>query len=169
MDVYMVVLRLIHIFAGIYWVGAGFFLAAVMLPTVKRLGNGGNAYMLNVYKHSVFNVGMAIASLLTTLSGVLLYLRVSDGFSGEWMRSTSGIVLGIGAVAGIAAFLHGAARISRSGVQHMALLEEADGSEISTEQEQKLQSMLDLMIREGQISLILLVIAVVGMASARYM
>ncbi len=32
MDTLMVVLRLVHIFAGIAWVGAGFFMMLVLVP-----------------------------------------------------------------------------------------------------------------------------------------
>ena len=37
MDTYMVVLRIVHILAGVFWVGAAFTVILVIQPTAKEL------------------------------------------------------------------------------------------------------------------------------------
>lgn len=38
MDVYMLVLRLVHFFSGIFWVGATFAMIGFVVPTAQSLG-----------------------------------------------------------------------------------------------------------------------------------
>lgn len=93
----ILVARAIHILAGVYWAGAMFVLAGSMLPAMR---NGGGPALAPVMK----SIGMrsGIAALISIFAGFYLFagLHAHDD-------STGGKVLGIGATAGILAFLVG--------------------------------------------------------------
>ena len=171
MDTLMVILRLIHIFAGIAWVGFGLFLLFLLVPTVRKVGPEGRAFMRGFLKHSGFNRVMPIVSLLTTAAGLWLYYKVSDGFNADWMNSTGGMVLSIGSVAGLLAFGHGATATGPATEKIVKLGDaiEAQGGPPSPDQLAEMQTLQKKMGLHGRISVGLLVIAVVGMSAARYM
>ncbi len=165
MDLFMVILRLIHIFAGIVWVGAGFFMFLIVIPTMAKMRNG--QVMQNIMTHSRYSMIMGASAGLTVLAGILLYGRV---YSSDWLSTAPGIVLTIGAVAGILAAGHGGAVLSRLQAEQMKLsqaiaAQNGPPNEAHQAEMAALQQKMQLHVR---ISLILLVIAVVGMSSWRY-
>jgi len=171
MDEYMVVLRLVHIFAGIVWVGAAWFMAFKLNPTVRALGKDGQAFMRHLMQHSNTSRMMMVSSLLTTLAGLLLYYRVSDHFNSDWITSTGGAVLTIGSLAGIGEFLFGGAVIGPTAKKLAGIgaeLERAGGPP-SADQMALLKALQSRLGRAETISLILTIIAVAGMSAARYM
>lgn len=171
MDIYIIVLRLIHIFAGIFWVGSGFFMVGLFIPAMRAQGPQGGRFMYGLMKYSRFNVAMPVSSLLTTAAGVLLYWEVSDGFNADWMGSDPGIVLSIGVTAGLLAFGHGAAVTGPTAGKVEKAMDAAffkDGPP-SPEEAATLQVLGAKMGHHAMISLVLMIISVVGMASARYM
>lgn len=171
MDIVMIVLRLVHIFAGILWAGAGFFLLLVLMPAMNAMGQEGIRFRQGFIVKSRFNTVMPIASLLTTLAGVLLFVRVSDHFNSDWLSSDSGIVLSIGSLAGWLAFGHGITTTGAAFKKSAALLKtiEAQGTPPTESQVAQLQALGRKSIRHGRISVLLLIIAIVGMSAARYM
>lgn len=171
MDVYMVVLRILHIFAGILWVGAGFFYVVVLMPSLKQTGKKAYPLFLAVSGNRVGKVLMPATALLTTVAGLLLYERVSGRFDADYMKSTQGIVLSIGVLAGLGAFGHGGAVLGRSTeklVQKITELE-AQGEAPSAAQQAEVDNMMDYLAKHANISLGLMIVAVLGMAAARYM
>lgn len=171
MDEYMVFLRLVHIFAGIVWVGAAWFMAFVLNPTVHALGRDGQAFMRGLARHSHVSHMMMVSSLLTTLAGLLLYYRVSDHFNSDWMSSTGGVVLTIGSLAGIAEFLIGGMVIGPTTGQLSGLGAEIErgGGPPSADQLARLGALQSRLGQIENISVVLTVVAVAGMAAARYM
>jgi uncharacterized membrane protein len=171
MDWLMIVLRLVHIFAGIMWVGSGLFLLFLLVPTVRKLGPEGQGFFTGFLKYSGFVRLIPIVSLLTTVAGLWLYYKVSDGFNADWMKSDGGIVLSIGSVAGVLAFGHAATATGPASGQIVKLGDAIDAAAgpPSPEQIAQMQALQRKMTLNGWISVGLLVIAVIGMASARYM
>jgi uncharacterized membrane protein len=169
MDTYMVILRLIHIFAGIFWVGSAMFIAGFVMPTVRATQADGTRFMQGMYKHTRLLAAMPVAAILTTAAGVLLYVRVSDHFNSDWITATGGIVLTVGSVAGILAFGHGAATVGRLSGEMAAALREIEGQAATPDQLAHIQQLGRKLGTHSNISLVLMIIAVVGMASARYM
>jgi uncharacterized membrane protein len=171
MDEYMVILRLIHIFAGIVWVGFAWFMTFVITPTVRASGQDGQVIMRNLFKHSRLLSVMPVTSLLTTVSGLLLYYRISDHFNSDWMSSTAGVVLTIGSVAGIAEFVFGSVVIGPTGnnLTRLGAEIERQGGPPSGEQLARLRALQHRMGQAELPSTVLTVVAVIGMAAARYM
>ncbi len=171
MDALMIALRLVHIFAGIFWAGSGLFLLIVLMPAMDVMGQEGNRFRQGFVAKSRFNKAMPIASLLTTVAGLWLFVRVSDEFNSDWMSSDGGIMLSIGSLAGLLAFGHGAS-VTGPTFQKMADLInaiEAQGSPPTDEQIAELQQLGQKSHIHGRISVALMVIAIIGMSAARYM
>lgn len=171
MDLMMIIFRLIHIFAGIIWVGAGFFMLLVLVPAIRSMPRDTPTVMSSAVFQKRFSRVMAISAILTTLFGLALYGEVSDGFNADWMSSDGGIVLTIGSLAGLLAFGHGAGTLGPLQTKLARLgetLSEQDGPP-SAEQRAELQALQAKSVRHAQISMVMLVIAVAGMAAARYM
>ena len=171
MDVYVVFLRLVHIIAGVFWVGAALLMLGFISPTVSALGPAGGAFMERFIKKSRYPVAMAVTSLLTTVAGLLLYWRVSNGFSGEWMQSTSGLVLSVGAAAGILAFVIGSFVIGPTAGQIGRLGDEIAAHQGPPTPEEgaamhRLQAKVE---RISRFEAVLMLVALVGMAAARYL
>ena len=167
----MLIFRLIHIFAGAFWFGAGVFMIAFIEPTLKNVGAGGQPFMRAFIKHTKFGVAMPVSAILTTIAGVALFYRVSDHFNADWMGSTAGIVLSIGATAGLLAFLHGATMIGPNTSKMSRMMDELDKLQgpPSDEQVARMRALQRASLVHGRISALLIVVAMSCMISAKYL
>jgi len=159
MEVYIIVLRILHIFAGIFWVGAALLTTFALIPMVKSVGGEGHKAMHLFLSKSRFPFFMPVTALVTTVAGLLLYERSSGGFDADWMRSANGIVLSIGVVAGILAFGHGIG-LGRTSDKYAKAIETGNEAEIN--------ALFDRVVTSSYVSMGLLIITVLGMVSFRY-
>ena len=104
--VYITLLRIIHIFSAVTWVGGSIFMASVMGPTVRAAGPEGGRFMMRMASFGQLSKVLTMGALGTVLAGLLLYYPTSGGLNGAWLSSAHGITLTLGALVGIAAFLH---------------------------------------------------------------
>src|SRR5437016_1779551 len=111
MNLLLVLLRLIHIVGAFAWVGLGATMSFYIAPAAVAAGENGFRYMKSLFSQSGFAMSFAIVSGITTLAGILLYLV---GGASSHFSQTGNIVLGIGAVAGLAAAVHGGAILGRT-------------------------------------------------------
>ena len=170
MDLYMVVLRLIHIFAGIFWVGNVWYLVLFFLPRVKRFGPE-TGRIMQTMSAQPFPMSMTIAAVSVALSGILMYGNVSKGFSREWILTPTGIVLGIAGVLGILAVLEGFI-VSRPAAERMAQLGRqaaAPGGPPNPAAMQEMQALSAKLERGVYRTAYVVGLIVVGMAIARYL
>lgn len=165
--VLVTILRVIHIVAGVIWVGAGILLSMYIEPAIEKMGGDGRKFMKTLYTQTPFDKLMPIVALSTTVAGLILYYFVSGGFSPDYMRSGQGIVLSIGALFGLLAFGHGAFALGRLNGVYIAKSKEA-GESPTEAQNQELLELEAKLRRHGRISMWLAVIALLGMAGARY-
>jgi uncharacterized membrane protein len=101
-------LRIIHIFAAVAWIGGGIFMVSILGPTVQAAGPEGGRFMMRMASTGRLSRVLTMSSILTILAGLLLYYPTSGNLNGAWLSSAHGITLTIGAIVGILAFLHGA-------------------------------------------------------------
>lgn len=165
MDV--VIARIVHIFAGIGWAGAGFLALLVISPWVRQMQAQGNGGAANFYGTSRWSAFMAGAGVLTVLAGLYLYFRLSNGFQNSWLSSNGMAVLGIGAVAGVLALIHGGAILGRMQGEMSKFAATIQGAP-TAEQRTRLAALAGQLQTHTYISFALVVIAVAGMAIARY-
>lgn len=100
-------LRLIHILAGVFWVGSVLFFARFLLPTAAALGPAAGPVMEHLARVRRVPQVLLGAGAANILTGLALYWHDSMGFRAEWLGSTPGMIFGAGAVLSIIAILIG--------------------------------------------------------------
>ncbi len=170
MDIVLVVMRLVHILAGTFWVGAALLTTFFVEPAARGLGPEGGKFMQRLSGAHRMPVYMSLAALLTTLAGLWLYWRASVGFVIPWILAPSGLTLTIGALAGILAAILGSVVMSPT-AKRMAELGKAMQAAGGPPQPEQLAAMGALQARLHRAGLwdaALLIVSVTGMAVARY-
>ncbi len=169
MDIVLISLRLLHIVSAFAWIGLGATSTLYIAPTAIASGESGLRFLKFLLTRTSFGSAFGIAAGLTTLAGLALY-----AFAEPWTRfsSTGNIVLGIGAVAGILATLHGGAatgRATRALGDALAQHIPENTSPLSTEALLVLREHAEKLLTHSRISFVLMLIALIGMGSARYL
>jgi uncharacterized membrane protein len=171
MNIYLIqFLRIIHIVAGSLWVGGAVAYFAFVGPSVKASGPAGGQFMQQFIERRKYPIYMTIASALTILAGVPLYLSASGGLQWSWITSGPGVVFSIGSVVAIVVFFLGtlmiAPRAQRLGVLGKEIGKA--GGPPSPTQAAELQQ-LDRELAQIELAdFVLLMIATLTMATARY-
>ncbi len=166
----LIILRIFHIGSAILWVGGAATMLFIVAPTVRKLGPVGGQFMNGMVLNSNWVQWMPIHAVVTTLSGVILYVLVSNTFNPAWFRQPSSIVLSIGSVFGLLAFGHGSAALgkytgkSKELATEMTELQGPPSDELMRRIREN-AAKIDL---HSKISFSLMVVAVVTMASHRY-
>ena len=102
----LLVLRLVHILGGLFWVGAGLFTTFFLAPALKASGPAaGGAVMGHLLKRHMMTI-MPIVALLTILSGIRLMWIVSAA-SPHWFQHAQGHTYSVAGALSIIAFLTG--------------------------------------------------------------
>jgi uncharacterized membrane protein len=166
----MIVLRLIHILTGVFWAGTAMSIAWFMLPAQSALGQAGLAFIQEVMFRRHLRMVLLSAMVLTLLSGLAMYGRLTMVSNGTWTSSTIGMILGIGAVTGIIAGGFGVV-VGNTAKKMLKLggVIQASGGPATDEQRKEMQRFQSLMVSAYKITASLLVITVAAMASARYL
>lgn len=84
----LIVLRLVHVLGGIFWVGSGLFTAFFFAPALKQSGTNPGPLFAALGKRRLFLVLPTVA-LLTILSGARL-MSIASGGSAEYFASATG-------------------------------------------------------------------------------
>ena len=167
MDVFVVVLRVIHIVAGVLWAGAAFFNVLLLEPAINTSGAEGQKTMGALQRLGMVMI-LTVAGALTILSGLLLYGRDSAGFQMSWIASPQGIVFTIGALAGIIGGALGGS-MTGGGARRLGELGAAvaqAGGKPTAEQAAQMTALQQRIHLGGQLNAALLLIAVMAMAIA---
>jgi uncharacterized membrane protein len=171
MNIYLVILlRLIHVVAGILWGGAAVYYLFFVKPSVKAIGPAGPQFMQNMVVRRKLPVFMISASLLTVLAGGILYWFSSGGFNAAWIASGPGIGFTTGSIAALVAFVFGTFGIGPTAEQIGALGGQiaASGQGPTPEQAARMQALEKRLNFAEQVDFIMLAIAMLTMATARY-
>jgi uncharacterized membrane protein len=103
----LIVLRLIHVMGGIFWVGAMMYNTFFLMPAMNAAGpQASGAVSKGLMARHLFTVMPAVA-ILTMLSGFRLMQITSAGFAATWFQSRSGSTFAMGGLAAIIAFVGG--------------------------------------------------------------
>ena len=170
MDLLLIILRLVHIVLGAFWVGTMIFNAFFLMPSMLEAGPDGMKVAAGLAKRRFLDVLPPVAGL-TILSGLWLYWKASLGFQPAYMGSAVGMTYGLGAVAALIAFGLGIA-IMRPSMLNAAALSQAAASAAPDDRAAKLAEASALRLRGAQtakVVAVVLIIAVAAMAVGRYM
>lgn len=166
MDILMLVLRLVHILAGIVWGGGALIMEFFIGRTILATGETGQKFAQHLMNKVRLHRFMTVAARSTVLAGIVLYWIDSDGFTSAWMRSGAGIGFGIGAVFGLIAFVFGAifgssnAKLAEVGAQIQGKPTDAQLTQIQALQK-RIQTVSPIHVSS-------MILAMVFMATARY-
>ena len=166
----MLLLRILHIVAGVYWAGAVFFFVTFLEPSLRDTGPDGGKVMGAMIRRG-YMTAMPIMALITILSGIDLMRRVSGNFAGEWFATRPGMTLSTGAVAAVLALLIGVVVMRPTAVRIGALAAEAQGLDGPARESRMAEAgaLRDRARVVGRGVALLLVVSVVAMAAARYL
>ncbi len=171
MDWFAIALRILHIGTGLFWVGAAYTFFWFIEPTAKALGADASRFMEEVTVKRRFPIVITVGAALAILSGLALYWRDSGGLRLEWITSPTGLGFTVGGLAAIIAFAIGLVFIKPNVDRLGALggLLQAEKRPPNAEEADELERIDGIMRRAGIADMVLLTVAVVAMASARYL
>ena len=162
----IIILRLLHIIFGTFWVGSALFLAIILEPQTRALGPA-------IQRPVMSAVGRVMAPILTAsaaisiLAGVALVVRLRWGHLDTLFNTGWGWAIIVGSVAALAAFLVGG--VSGMTVARMGRLGRAiEGRPPTPEEGARLQGLGGRVTLLARTTAVLLVVAVGAMASARF-
>jgi uncharacterized membrane protein len=104
-DIVMLVLRVLHLFCGAFWVGGALVGAFFLGPAVQRMGPDGGRFMHELMQRRRFGLYMTLAGGFTVLTGLAF---LGHGMSSEvWRASTYGRTMMTGSALGVLALVLG--------------------------------------------------------------
>jgi hypothetical protein len=171
MDTYMVVLRIVHILAGAFWVGAAVVVFVFLQPAAREVGPAAGPLMMHLAQKKRLPDIVLGAAGITILAGLLMYWRVSGGFDPDWIGSASGIAITVGALSAIVAVALGGSVVRPSMLAAAAVGRQvaASGGPPTPEQAAQIQVLQDRVRATGKVIVPLLLFATAAMAAASYL
>jgi uncharacterized membrane protein len=166
MNTLVIVLRLLHIFAGVVWAGTTILFYFMIGPAISATGDAGKAFIGYLITKARFTTVISAAAGTTVLAGLILYWIDSQGFTSAWMTSGAGIGFAIGGLAGITAFVLGI-MFGRNNTELVRIGSQIQGPP-TPEQLADIQGVQGKQKRIGPIRVTAMIIAVLFMATARY-
>ena len=166
----IVILRIIHIVGGVFWVGSALFGALLLAPALRAVGPGAGPVMNQLVKVRKMPVLMMTSGIATMIAGIWLLVIDSAGQPGVWMRSGTGRTFAIGGAMAIVAFLLGMA-VNMPVSKRLAAIGAAAGARggpPTPEEQAEVQRLQGRMSVASQAVTLLLVLATSAMAIARY-
>jgi uncharacterized membrane protein len=166
MNILMVILRFVHIAAGIFWGGGALFMSFIVGPAIAATGEAGQKFAVHLSTKIRIHIYMTIAAVTTILGGVWLYWIDSGGFTSAWMKSGAGIGFGAGAVFGLVAFIFGA--IFGNGLSRLGQIGTQIQGRPTPEQLAEIQAIQKRQASVAPIHIIAMILSIILMATARY-
>ncbi|MCE9646771.1 MAG: hypothetical protein K8S20_12295 [Chloroflexi bacterium] len=167
MNYLMMTLRVIHIFAGIFWVGGTLIMTFFVGPTIGATAEAGQKFAGHLMSRMKYSQRMAAAAGLTLLAGAILFWIDSDGFTSAWLSSGAGKGFSIGAGFAIIGFGTGI-MIGRT-IKAMGQLGAQFQGKPTPEQAAQMQALAKKQTQYTNITAAVLIFAVLFMAIARYL
>ena len=170
---YMVVFRILHILAGVVWVGSVFLFVVYVQPTAAAIGPAAGPFMAEFLGERRVVDGIIVAAEVTVVAGLFIYWHDWHIYAsfGDWIGSTFGAVLTIGALCAIAALGIGMS-VTRPNVRRLMALGRQvaeSGAPPTPEVGAEMGAIQARLKVAARVSLGLLVIAVLAMSTARYL
>jgi hypothetical protein len=169
MDILLILLRLIHILAGVAWVGLAAALAFFIAPAALNAGGSGMHFLRSLFGGTTIARVFPMVSGITMLAGILMYVLSN---SGSHFSQTGNIVLGLGALFGIIAGIHGGAvtgRATKTLAEALMQPALADNQAIPADTLAGLRAQGEKLVYHARVSFALSALALLGMAAARYL
>ncbi len=156
----LVVLRILHILAGVFWVGAAVYLTLVLEPKLRGLSNVVERDVLQAIS-KLNSLWITLSAIITILAGFALISRTPGREFDQLFDNGWGWAIGIGLIASLVAFfLSGWVGASTAKLRR-ALLSDTQPDESS------LAPLRARIAMGSRLNVVLVIVAVGAMASAR--
>ena len=160
MNTELVVLRIAHILAGVFWAGAAVYLALVLEPKLRQAGDEVERIVLEQVS-KLNSLWITLSAVITIGAGFVLITRTPGRDFGQLLTNGWGTAIGIGLIASLAAFF-----LSGWVGANTAKLRRALGNDgVTAEEIAAIRSRIAL---GSRVNAALVIIAVGTMAAARY-
>ena len=166
----LLILRLVHVLGGIFWVGSTMLTTFFLIPAIATVGPAGGQVFAAVQRRKL-SVFLLAASILTVLSGLRLMWITSGGYSSAYFETAPGLGFATAGMSAIVAFLLGML-IGRPAAMRAAMLGGTIASAASERRAELVEEVERLRRRSavaGTVVAVLLAFAAAGMAVARYL
>ena len=165
-----VVLRLIHVLGGAFWLGAAVTMFLFLQPTAQATAPESQRFMLHLLRNRRFSEVVLAAALLTGVAGAILFWRDTSGLRLALITQPQGLGFTVGGLAGAIALLLFLFVGYPAGRRMIAIAGKLEAERRPpSEDEQRVLAAAQLVLsRVGVTVLVLLVIAAAAMATARY-
>lgn len=166
MEIVNIIFRILHIFGAVAWVGGAWMVVFFIEPTVRALGPDGGkfmGYMATVRRYPIYVMG---AALITLIAGFALY----GAKWGQVWNTGPGLTFLIGGLIGVVGGVMGGMTGAVTG-RLMRLGGEITGQQKppSPEQQAQMAGFQERLRTLGRITAVLVSVALLLMAVARYM
>ena len=171
----MIVLRFFHIVGGALWVGSAFLFVAVIGPSAAEVGPSAGPLLQVAVKKRKVATQITIFAAATVAAGWLMWLKDLKDYDwnvSDWVFHSGGFGLAItlGAIMATIAYYEGYFHVGK-GVEELIDL----GAEMAAaegppppEKLARMQSIQESLKKHGQVDIVLLLLTVTLMATARY-
>jgi len=166
----MILMRLLHIGGAIFWAGGVLFINTQLGPAVAAIGPQGIPVMIELERRNYFG-RLMFAATITVLSGLYLVWQDSSGFGGAWSQTRFGMGISIGMTAAIIAYIAAILLLRPAMLRVNAVagqLAQAGAAEREALQAEFAVARGRLM-RTGATLMLFLLVAIIAMATARYL
>jgi uncharacterized membrane protein len=168
---FYIIFRFFHIVSGVLWVGSAFLFVGFIGPAAAEVGPAAGRLMSVVVKKRKAAKVITRLAYVTVLAGWILWLKDMSVYGlGTWLKMRMGIVFTIGGVLATAAAVVGSIGVG-AGVERMVDLGDeiaASGGPPTPEQQSEVEHLGKELEKHGKRDLVLLLLAVIAMATARY-
>lgn len=167
-----IALRLLHIVSGALWVGSAFLFVGFIGPSAAEVGSSaGPLLSVAVKKRKAAKVITWLGMTTVAAGWVMWFLNLRDhGGLGDWLGTRFGVGITIGAILATITFFVGAYGVGKN-VERLVDLGDAIatvGGPPTPEQQADMARLQAALERHGKLDLVLLLLAVSAMATARY-
>ena len=165
----IIILRLLHVVVGAFWLGAGVTMAFFVLPTVRKTGAAGGQFAAALMQRSGLAAAFAAAGVITILSGAALYGMFYADLT--WDSFGPHVVYGIGGLLALIVFVVGALVSGRTARRLAALGKEitAQGSPPTPAQAAARDGLSARITAVTTVNAALLILSAALMAVGRYL
>jgi len=169
MSLLMIILRIIHIFCGVFWVGFAVFNFVFLQPAIKATGAEGQTFIQYLSQKTRLMPTVYIAATLTFISGLAMFWPMAVSMPST-LHSGYGMMISVGALAGIIAWILAIFVIRRimGQIQTQGQVIQAQEGPPSQDQLELMAALSARMSLFGKLVLGFLFLALLGMSVAQY-
>jgi len=163
-------IRLLHVLAGVIWAGGAVLLAWHVMPAIRAAGPAGAAVMKELTVVQRLPARLVASGIVTIATGGYLLWVESGGLSLAWLRTGPGATYALGAAATLLAATVGFGINIPAAIRMGALAArtQTQPGGAAPEENATLRRLAALIARGTGAVALLLVVAVAAMAIARY-